>query len=165
MIPSENDKYTRGVKNVLSILKQDNINTQIRSFGVPAHHAREAAEMLGCPLGAVVKSLVFQKSEDNKVVLVLVSGENRVDTIKLGRILGYTLRPAKHRDVQELTGYPVGAVPPIGLKGDFPVIIDEDLVSYDFVWAAAGSAMDLFRVIPQDLQTLTKGKLVNLKQE
>lgn len=164
MISIENNKYTRGVENVLAILKEGDIDMQICSFESPAHHAREAAEMLDCPLGAVVKSLVFQNSKNQKVVLVLVSGENRADTHKLARILGYNVRPAKPGDVQDLTGYSVGSVPPVGLKGDCPVIIDSDLVSYDFVWAAAGSARDLFRINPQDLQTLTKGKVVDLKR-
>lgn len=163
MTTFENGFYPNAVNKVLAKLGQNRIDYQLRSFEAPAHRARQAADLLGCALGAVVKSLVFQSSENDKMVLVLVSGENRADINKLSQLLGYDVRPANPQEVETLTGYGVGSVPPLGLQGDFPVIIDADLMAHDFVWAAAGSANFLFSINPQDLRNLNQGQVMCIK--
>jgi prolyl-tRNA editing enzyme YbaK/EbsC (Cys-tRNA(Pro) deacylase) len=73
--------------------------------------------------------------------------------------MGQPVRPANPEDVWTFTGYPVGSVPPIGMKGDFPVVMDIDLFSYEHVWAAAGSARILVRIRPIDLEQISRGQV------
>lgn len=146
-------------RKILQFLQESGCDFRVRSFGSKAHHASEAAALLDCHLGAVVKSLVFQNVENGKIALVLVSGENRVDMNKLNHILGCEVKPAKPGDIETLTGYPVGAVPPIGVKTHYPVIIDVDLLSYAVVWASAGSVHTLVQIKSNDLLTLTQGRV------
>ena len=148
---------------ILQILENSGCEYRTRSFDSKAHHASDAAALLGCPLGAVVKSLVFQNVENGRIALVLVSGENRVDINQLSQILGFKIQPAKPGDIQTLTGYPVGAVPPIGVQTNYPVIIDADLMSHKAVWASAGSVHTLVQVKSNDLRTLTQGRVEKIQ--
>ena len=116
-----NDTFDEGAyadldPKILQSLQKNGCEFHVRSFKSKAHHASDAADLLGCPLGAVVKSLVFQNVENEKIALVLVSGENRVDMGKLRQILGCEIKPAKPAEIERLTGFKVGAVPPIGVK-------------------------------------------------
>jgi Cys-tRNA(Pro) deacylase len=153
-----------GVKRVISIVHQSNVSYQLHSFEKPAHHASEAADLLQCPLGAVVKSLVFRGDATGEMVLVLVSGENRADTGLVNSLVGQPVRPAAPEDVFTETGFPVGAVPPFGLNGKYRTIIDADLMTYDRVWGSAGSAKILLGITPQDLQKLSKGSVECIKR-
>lgn len=144
---------------VLQILRENGCKFEVRAFESKAHHASDAADLLGCPLGAVVKSLVFQVADTGEIALVLVSGENRVDMSKLSQILGCEIKPAKPVELERLTGFKVGAVPPIGVKTSLPVIIDADLMSYETVWASAGSVHTLMQLKSQDLLALTNGRV------
>jgi Cys-tRNA(Pro) deacylase len=156
--------YPKEIKPVLSHLKQKRIDYQIRTFESPAHHANEAAELLSCPLGAVVKSLVFQKDSTGEILLVLVSGKNRVDMEKLNALVGERTHPASPQMVIKKTGYPVGAVPPFGISGALPVFIDEDLQGYDLVWGSAGTVNILLGIAPGDLQYISGGQIVIIKE-
>ena len=130
--------------------------------------AAEAALAAGCEIGQIVKSLVFLlepvgTSEGPHVVLVLVSGINRVHEKRLGRQLGGTLAKADADHVRETSGYAIGGVPPVGHKTPLKTYIDEDLLQYPFVWAAAGTPNAVFKIAPQELVTLTQGSVVNVK--
>lgn len=155
--------FPEGVKRTLSWLDQNGIPYQLRGFKAPAHHASEAADLLGCPLGAVVKSLVFQKALGSGILLVLVSGENHVDMDKLSELIREPVRPASPEDVQKATGYPVGAVPPLRMSTSLPVIVDEDLMDYECVWGSAGAVNILMGLHPDDLCSLNQGKIKSIK--
>ena len=147
---------------ILQILQKNDCKFRVRSFESKAHHASDAAELLGCPLGAIVKSLVFQNIENGHIALVLVSGGNRVDMSKLRQILACEIKPAKPAEIKRLTGFKVGAVPPIGVKTHYPVIIDADLMSYEVVWASAGTVYTLMQVKSRDLLAITNGRVEKL---
>ena len=120
--------------------------------------------LLKCPLGAIVKSLVFENLPSGEVLLVLVSGQNRADLQVLSTLLGTAVEPAKPAAVLAKTGYPVGAVPPLGLPGVFQTIIDEDLFTFQQVWASAGAFNILMGVNPSDLSSLIRGQVSDIKQ-
>lgn len=148
--PQENT-LPEEVCRVLSILKERDIPFQLQYLEQAAHHASQAASILGCEIGAVVKALIFKSTQDDKFIQVLVSGKNRVDLAILAELTGYTMKTANPQTVLDHTGYPVGAVPPFGLPGEFPVIIDEDLLEHAQVWASAGSAYVLVGFAPEIL--------------
>lgn len=124
------------------------------------HTAIDAAKAVGCEVGAIVKSLVLLA--DGEVLIALVSGPNRVDTDLLGRELGVTITMSDARTVKEATGYSIGGVPPFGHTSQQRTVIDADLLRYERVWAAAGSATSVFSIDPGSLIELTAGEVANV---
>ena len=163
MTSSTKMHYPDATRRVLSVLEQHNTAYELRSYEVPAHHAVEAAALLGSPLGAVVKSLVFQNDSEPEMILVLVSGENRVNVSLLNNLVKGSCHQASPDSVQEEVGYPVGAVPPFGLKRQFSVFVDRDLMAYELVWGSAGSINVLLGIPPNDLVKLSLGRVEQLK--
>jgi prolyl-tRNA editing enzyme YbaK/EbsC (Cys-tRNA(Pro) deacylase) len=129
------------------------LHPEIREFDESTHTAAEAAAAIGCPVAAIVKSLVFEAG--GAPLLVLVSGPNRVDTAALGARLGVDIGKADAALVKSATGYSIGGVPPLGLSSPLRTVMDEDLLELDVVWAAAGSATSVFPIDPADLARLT----------
>ncbi len=125
--------------------------------------AVEAAEAAGCEVGQIVKSLVFRLQPANEPVLVLVSGPNRVHEKHFGRLLGGTLERADADYVREVSGFAIGGVPPVGLKTPLKTYVDEDLMQYGIVWAAAGTPNAVFQISPQELVRISSGQVVNVK--
>jgi Cys-tRNA(Pro) deacylase len=148
-----------GVEKVLSVLKENGIPYQLRRFEQPAHHARQAASLLGCELGAVVKSLVFTPKARKGIVLVLVSGKNRVNLQVFSKAFGASVTPACPEVVLSQTGYSVGAVPPFGFTVEIPVFIDQDLFDFTYLWASAGAANALMRIEACALTRVTHGQI------
>jgi prolyl-tRNA editing enzyme YbaK/EbsC (Cys-tRNA(Pro) deacylase) len=160
-----NQTYPNGVRSVLDYLASKQISFQLQVFDAPAHSASQAADLLGCPLGAIVKSLVFEKTDSGHLLLALVSGKNRADLQKLSTLACEPVRVADPKIVLSKTTYPVGAVPPCGLNGISQTLIDTDLMDYAHVWASAGAENILFRISTTDLEQLVEGKIENIKQE
>jgi len=150
------------VEQVKEKLSELGVETEVVEFPVSTRTAPEAALALGTTLDQIVKSLVFVAGE--VPLLVLVSGANRVDLQKLEKIVGREVRKANANQVKEITGFSIGAVPPVTQRGPISVYVDEDLLRYSEVFAAAGSPCAVFRITPQELVRISRGKVVNLKQ-
>lgn len=134
------------------------LDPEVREFPEGTHTAQDAADAIGCPVAAIVKSLVF--TLDDEPILVLVSGANRVDTAALGERLGGTLGKADARTVKQATGYSIGGVPPLAHATPLRTVIDEDLLQLEVLWATAGSAMSVFPLAPDELVRLSGGEVV-----
>jgi Cys-tRNA(Pro) deacylase len=133
---------------------------EVLTMDQSTHTAAEAAAAIGCEVGAIVKSLVLLG--DGEPMIALVSGTNRVDTALLGRELGLTIAMSDAKTVKEATGYSIGGVPPFGHVRTLRTVIDVDLVRYERVWAAAGSATAVFGIDPDSLIELTAGEIVHV---
>jgi len=125
--------------------------------------AVEAAQAIGCQVGQIVKSLVFKTTNSGKALLVLASGENRVNVQRLQEVCGESLSKADADFVRQQTGYAIGGVPPLGHTQPLRTFIDEDLLRYDEIWAAAGTPHAVFRLKPEHLQRLTAGQVMCIK--
>ena len=136
------------------------LDPEVREFPAGTHTAQDAADAIGCPVAAIVKSLVFVL--DDEPILVLVSGANRVDTDALGARLGGTLGKADARTVKQATGYSIGGVPPLAPPQALRTVIDEHLLALDTLWAAAGSATAVFPLTPDELVRLSGGAVVSV---
>ncbi len=133
-----------------------------RSFPEGTRTAEDAAKAIGCDVGQIVKSLVFLL--DGAPVVALVSGANRLDEQRLAALLGGgAVGRADADTVRAATGYPIGGVPPFGYATSLPTAVDEDLLGYDEVWAAAGTPRDVFPVAPADLVRVTAGTVATLR--
>lgn len=134
------------------------LDPEVREFPEGTHTAQDAADAIGCPVAAIVKSLVF--TLDGEPILVLVSGANRVDTDALGTRLGGKLGKADARIVKQATGYSIGGVPPLAHATPLRTFIDEDLLELEVLWAAAGSPSSVFPLDPAELVRLSGGEVV-----
>jgi len=115
-----------------------------------------AAAELGCEVGAIANSLIFDG--DGTPVLILTSGAHRVDTAKVAAELGIgKLRRATPEFVKEHTGQSIGGVAPVGHPGQVPTYVDTALEQYDVVWAAAGIPHSVFPTTYAELLGLTDG--------
>jgi prolyl-tRNA editing enzyme YbaK/EbsC (Cys-tRNA(Pro) deacylase) len=131
---------------------------EIHSFSESTHTAEQAAATVGAELGQIVKSLVFVAPGDEgglEPILCLVSGPNRVDVARLAAVTHEPeVRRATATEAKELTGFSIGGIPPIGFAQPVRVIMDPDLGRFPVVWAAAGTATDVFPVPPGTLRVL-----------
>lgn len=125
--------------------------------------AEEAAQAAGCSVGQIVKSLVFRLDPAGEPVLILVSGSNRVHEKHLGRLLGGSLVRADAEWVRDISGFAIGGIPPLGHKTPIKTYIDEDLLQYDVIWAAAGTPNAVFPVAPHELVRMSGSQVVNVK--
>jgi prolyl-tRNA editing enzyme YbaK/EbsC (Cys-tRNA(Pro) deacylase) len=121
--------------------------------------AADAAHAIGCEVGAIVKSLVFVV--DDRPVLALTSGANRVDVDRLRACFdGASARQATADEVREATGFAIGGTPPFGAS--LPTVLDRDLLAYETVWAAAGTPDTVFPIAPARLVDLAGATVADL---
>jgi prolyl-tRNA editing enzyme YbaK/EbsC (Cys-tRNA(Pro) deacylase) len=125
--------------------------------------AQEAADRAGCELGQIVKSLIFRGQTSGKPILVLTSGANRVDEKRISGYAGETISRADADFVRTVTGFAIGGVPPIGHAEKMETYLDEDFLSYQTIWAAAGTPNAIFELKTEDLQKMTNGKIAQVK--
>jgi prolyl-tRNA editing enzyme YbaK/EbsC (Cys-tRNA(Pro) deacylase) len=118
--------------------------------------AEEAAKACGCAIGQIVKSLVFTGKSSGRPYLLLVAGGHRVDQAKASATIGEALdRPDAHF-VREVTGYAIGGIPPFGHDTPLKTWIDRELLSFPYVWAAAGTPNCVMKLDPQALKTAAR---------
>jgi Cys-tRNA(Pro) deacylase len=152
-------------QKVKEVLQGFGINFNILEYAETTRTAQEAANKVGCQLGQIVKSLVFKGQSTNKGILVLTSGSNRVDEKKIGQYTGESIAQADPEFVRTVTGYAIGGVPPVGHALPLETYIDEDLMQFSMVWAAAGTPFAVFELSSTDLAKITQGKIVRVKSE
>jgi len=147
---------------------QDTLRALGREYSVreSEHSTRtsaEAAQAVGCRVGQIAKSLVFRAQKSGRAVLVIASGANRVDEGRLAELLGEPIGRASPDFVREHTGYAIGGVAPVGHPSPLPIYIDADLLSFDEIWAAAGTPNAVFPLPSADLPALTGGRVVDIR--
>ena len=117
----------------------------------------DAAAAVGCEVGQIAKSIVFKTVKEQKPVLVIASGTNRVDEKKVTAVLGEKVKSADAEFVMKHAGVAPGGVPPVGHVVEPIVVLDQDLQKFDVIWAAAGTPNAVFKLTWDDLVRLTNG--------
>jgi Cys-tRNA(Pro) deacylase len=152
-------------QKVATAAKELGLNIEIVEFAQTTRSAQEAAEAIGCDVAQIVKSLCF--GVNDTAVITLVSGANQLDEKKLAGLCGVGRKKVKRADadfVKVQTGFSIGGVPPFGHIQPLRIFIDEELMLFDMVWAAAGTPFAVFSLSPTELQTASKGTAANLKK-
>lgn len=142
------------------------LDIKVVEFADTTRTAVDAANAIGCQVAQIVKSLLFLA--DERPVMALVSGPNRLDERKLAELCQCSRKKIKRPDAdltKEITGYTIGGVPPFGHKSPLTVFVDQDLTTFEVIWAAAGTPFAVFAVSPRALIDATQGQVANLKQE
>ncbi|HIC50962.1 MAG TPA: YbaK/EbsC family protein [Candidatus Poseidoniales archaeon] len=136
---------------------------EARLYAEGTRTSQDAADQLGCDVAHIAKSIVFAGQEG--AVIVITSGANRVDRKrKLKRAIGYKPGMAAPEYVLEATGYQIGGVPPFGHPKPVFVLLDEDLMQYELVWGAGGTAQTVFPITPDELLRLSGATVADVKQ-
>lgn len=126
--------------------------------------SEDAAAAIGCAVAEIAKSLIFRARTSGAPVLVVASGTNRVDEKKVAALIGEKVERATPDFVRDKSGYAIGGVPPIGHAEPPLVLIDGDLLTFPAIWAAAGTPNAVFRLTPDQLVSLTGGRVADVKK-
>ncbi len=148
---------------VQALLIEAGFDCEVIEFSESTRTAQEAADRVGCALGQIVKSLIFRGQHSGKPILVLTSGANRVDEKSLSHLAGEPVGRADPDLVRAATGFAIGGVPPLGHATRIETYLDEDLLQYPVLWAAAGTPNAVFELTPADLQRMTAGLVTGVK--
>lgn len=147
-----------GVQRVAAFLQNSGHPNLPVMLDDAARTAQQAADALGVELGQIAKSIVFRRKSDDAAVLVVTSGDQRVDEKKVEALIcpdGKRLGRADAAFVKERTGFSIGGVSPLAHATPVLVLLDESLLRFDDIWAAAGHPHAVFKMMPQELQWLT----------
>lgn len=128
-----------------------------------ARTAQQAADALGIQVGQIAKSIIFRRKADDAAVLVITSGDRRVDEKKVDAIVGKTGR-ADAEFVKAKTGFSIGGVSPVAHAQPPVTLIDRELFRFQEIWAAAGHPHGVFKLRPQDLEQLTGAPVADVVQ-
>jgi prolyl-tRNA editing enzyme YbaK/EbsC (Cys-tRNA(Pro) deacylase) len=151
-----------GIERFRAALESAGAAGEIVRLAATARTSADAAAAIGCTVAQIAKSLVF-RAASGLPVLVIASGANRVDEVKVAAALGQEIGKADAAFVREKTGYAIGGVPPLGHDVRPRVFLDEDLAALDPIWAAAGHPHAVFRTNFPELCRLTQGRVIALK--
>ncbi|MDO8650752.1 MAG: YbaK/EbsC family protein [Undibacterium sp.] len=162
MIPAD-QLLPESARRVAALLLAMGHPTSIVMLRATGKTSAEAAAGLGCSVAEIAKSIVFRRLSDNAAVMVVASGINRVDEQKVAAIVG-ALGKADAKFVKEKIGYAIGGVCPIGHLEKAVMLVDQDLMQYPAVWAAAGHPHAVFQLTPAQLQTMTGAPVADIAQ-
>lgn len=156
---------SKSAEIVQRALSEKGLKFEVIELNASTRTANDAAMTLGCQVGQIVKSLLFRTKETQKPVLVLASGKNRVSEGIIQKYIGEKIEKADADFTREITGFAIGGIPPLGHKNSISfVYIDEDLLQYEILWAAAGTPYAVFSLPAKKLQTVTGGNIVAVKE-
>lgn len=161
---NENKNLSKSAKVVQDALSKKGFSFEVVELPSSTRTAKDAAETLGCTVAQIVKSLLFRSENTNQPILILASGINRVNEITIEKILGEKIVKADADFTRNITGFAIGGVPPVGhVQTIHYIFIDEDLLKFDKLWAAAGTPNAVFSLQSSDLLNLTNGKIIAIK--
>ena len=153
-------KSAQSVQNVLT--NKGFVKFKVVELLASTRTAQEAADTIGCEVAQIVKSLVFRTKKTNRPILILASGINRVNEKFIEKQIGKKITKADAEFTREHTGFAIGGVPPLGHKQSITTFIDEDLLNYEILWAAAGTPNAVFDLHSADLKELTNGIVISI---
>lgn len=150
-------------KRVQDTLRELGFKNEILEFQTPTRTSADAAQAVGCEVGQIAKSIVFRTMKTNRPVLVIASGPNRINEKKIEEKISEPIGKADADFVRQKTGFVIGGVPPVGHKEKMEIFIDEDLLRYEEIWAAAGTPNAVFKLTPSELIRMTGGQIISVK--
>ena len=149
----------------------EKVQEALKSMGLPCEvlelpgstrTAQEAASAVGCKVEQIAKSLVFQGKRTGKPIMVIAGGGHRVNEKKLRDLVSEPVRKADADFVRAHTGFAIGGVPPLAHANPLEIYIDQDLLGYDHIWAAAGTPHAVFKLTPEQLARMTGARTVDV---
>ncbi len=164
MCGAELTSLPEGVQRVAAVLADKGHAHMPQMLNDSARTAQEAADALGIAVGQIAKSIIFRRKSDDAAVLVVTSGDRRVDEKKVEALVG-KVGKADADFVRERTGFAIGGVSPVGHATKPVTLIDRELFRFAEVWAAAGHPHGVFALAPQDLEKLTGAPVADVVKD
>jgi Cys-tRNA(Pro) deacylase len=158
-----NSTLSASARRVQQALESLGLSLKVVELADSTRTALQAAQAVGCEVGQIAKSLVFATSPTNRIILIITSGKNRVNEKYVGRLLGEKLSMADAETVRRVTGFAIGGVPPVGHDTRLDTYIDQDLLDYEVIWAAAGTPFAVFELTPTNLVRITGGTVIEVQ--
>jgi len=150
-------------QKVQDALRALGFSNQVTELQSTTRTSAEAAQAVGCRVEQIAKSILFQGKNSHKPILVIASGVNRVNEKRIEEFISEPLGKADADYVRNRTGFVIGGVPPVGHLEKLDIFIDEDLLQYEEIWAAAGNPNAVFKLTPPDLIRMTGGRVICIK--
>ncbi|HET7314300.1 YbaK/EbsC family protein [Salinisphaera sp.] len=156
-------ELSRRARQFQTLLIEKGFDFRVRELPDSTRSADEAAAALGCHRAQIVKSLIFHDTRTDAAVLVLASGDNRVDEAVLAAHVGGPIEKADAAFVKETTGFSIGGVPPLGHREIPAVWVDAGLLQHAILWAAAGTPRAVFRIDRPITEILAAHRVIELR--
>lgn len=156
------DNLKKSSQKVQAVLNKFGLELVVKEFPDSTRTAQQAADTIGCELGQIAKSLIFRGKTSGKPVLVIASGKNRVNEKNIVEHCGEQIEKADANFVLLSTGFAIGGIPPVGHTVPIKTLIDQDLMTYESIWAAAGTPNAVFKLRPADLVKISDGKIISI---
>ena len=150
-------------KQFQEIILKKGLKLKVIEFPSSTKTVMDAANTIGCKAAQIVKSLIFRTKETKRPILVLASGSNRVNEKKIAQYIKEDIEKADADFTRKVTGFAIGGIPPFGHKEKIETYIDEDLLKYKEVWAAAGTPFEAFCLEGVALEKITDGNVISIK--
>jgi Cys-tRNA(Pro) deacylase len=157
------EKLKPSAQRVQEALQDHGLTCEVVQMQDTTRSAEDAARAVGCEVGQIVKSLIFEGTQSHQPVLVVTSGANRANEKTIGKNLAESIKMAAPEFVREMTGFAIGGVAPVGHRHPLKIFIDEDLLQYEEIWAAAGTPHAVFKLTPDELKMITNGTVISVK--
>jgi len=153
----------KNAQKIQETLNQFGLSLSVLELSDSTRTAQEAAFAIGCSVDQIAKSLIFWGKESQQPILIITCGTNRVNEKAVKVLIGEKLEKADATTVLEYSGFPIGGIPPIGHTNPIRTYIDEDLLAFETIWAAAGTPHAVFELTPDILLKITGGKVICVK--
>jgi prolyl-tRNA editing enzyme YbaK/EbsC (Cys-tRNA(Pro) deacylase) len=157
------DNLSPSARRVQEALQSLGFSYDVVELPDTTRSARDAASAIGCRVEQIAKSIVFKTAKSERAVLVIASGPNRVNEKTIAVYLSEPVGKADADFVRTNTGFSIGGVPPVGHGKKLLTFMDEDLLIFEEIWAAAGTPHAVFRLSPSDLVKMTDARVVSIK--
>jgi prolyl-tRNA editing enzyme YbaK/EbsC (Cys-tRNA(Pro) deacylase) len=159
---SNDANLSRSAARVQAALAAAGVEARVVELPASTRTAAEAASAVGCQVAQIAKSLIFLGATSGNPILVIASGTNRVNEALVAIAAGEALGKADADFVRARVGFAIGGIPPVGHDEPLATFIDEDLLLYERIWAAAGTPHAVFQLSPAELLRLTGGKVLKV---
>jgi prolyl-tRNA editing enzyme YbaK/EbsC (Cys-tRNA(Pro) deacylase) len=159
---SNDDAFSRSASRVQAALVAKGVTATVVELPASTRTAVEAAAAVGCDVAQIAKSLIFRGVTSGEPLLVIASGANRVNEARVGEAAGEAIGKADAEFVRARVGFAIGGIPPLGHDTPLRTFIDEDLLRFERIWAAAGTPNALFELSGADLPRLTGGRVLRV---
>jgi len=152
---------SKGSEKVKQFLKEKGIPIELVELKESTRTSQMAAEALKCDIAQIAKSIVFT---NEAAIVIVISGDKKVDEKKLSKILGHKVSIANADEVKRLTGYAIGGVPPFPHNDNVKVMLDSSLKRFNDVWTAAGTPNSVFKINIEDLKRTIGSDFIDLSK-
>jgi prolyl-tRNA editing enzyme YbaK/EbsC (Cys-tRNA(Pro) deacylase) len=149
---------------IQNLLQDYHLEIKLVEFKQLTRTSKETAQFIGCEIGQIAKTLIFKNKKTHKPICIIISGKNHLDERKVVKQIGEEIEKPDADFIIEHTKFCIGGIPPFGYPLESRPLIDEDLMSYQDIWAAAGTPYAVFRITPNDLLKITKAQVMAIRQ-